>query len=179
MRRRQVRLQRRLRPQAAARAPTAAAAARALPTGPPSRSLGQVAENLCVGHSDHWVEVLYQVHDDRRALRRRDGLRHADGRYYSAMRNAVAYLSHKPAPIVVRALFASFPIQGAIDTTAVAKDFGSRMRPGSALKLHIGGYRSSNIPPSWNHSKIVAVDGRVAMSGGHDMWAKQYSASTP
>src|SRR5258706_363263 len=64
----------------------------------------------------------------------------ADGRYYAAIKNAVAYLSYKPWPIVVRALFASFPIQGAIDTAAVAKDWGSRARPGSPLRLHVGGY---------------------------------------
>jgi len=140
---------------------------------------GQVPENLCVGHSDHYVESLYNLMTSGQRFVDVTSLTIADGRYYAAMRNAVAYLSYKASPITVRALFASFPIQGSIDTAAVAKDFASRMRAGSPLKLHIGGYRSSNLPPSWNHSKIVAIDGRVAMSGGHNMWAKQYLGINP
>ncbi len=32
---------------------------------------------------------------------------------------------------------------------------------------------------SWNHSKIVAVDGRQAIVGGHNQWAADYLSDTP
>jgi len=32
---------------------------------------------------------------------------------------------------------------------------------------------------SWNHAKIVAVDGRRAIVGGHNMWAVDYLSPTP
>lgn len=32
---------------------------------------------------------------------------------------------------------------------------------------------------SWNHAKIVAVDGRRALVGGHNQWAASYLTSTP
>ena len=32
---------------------------------------------------------------------------------------------------------------------------------------------------SWNHAKIVAVDGRRAIVGGHNQWAASYLTSTP
>jgi phosphatidylserine/phosphatidylglycerophosphate/cardiolipin synthase-like enzyme len=30
---------------------------------------------------------------------------------------------------------------------------------------------------SWNHSKTVTIDGRVALVGGHNLWSSDYTSA--
>lgn len=43
-----------------------------------------------------------------------------------------------------------------------------------ALRIAVGEYKSSLTTGSWNHSKIVAVDGNAAIVGGLNYWAGNY-----
>jgi phosphatidylserine/phosphatidylglycerophosphate/cardiolipin synthase-like enzyme len=50
-------------------------------------------------------------------------------------------------------------------------------------KIYVASYRFYTEKPqddyfSWNHSKIVAVDGRTAIIGGHNMWPSDYLQTT-
>lgn len=44
------------------------------------------------------------------------------------------------------------------------------------MRLWVGSWRKGI---SWNHSKIVAVDGKYLWTGGHNFWSKHYLASNP
>ena len=45
-------------------------------------------------------------------------------------------------------------------------------------EIHIATNHTSNTPPSWNHSKIIAGDGR-AIVGGHNLWHGDYLDFAP
>lgn len=149
------------------------------PYAPTMKRPGMRPERLCVGHSDEFVQSLYQLMTSAERFVDLTSLTVPDGRYYAAIRNAITYLSYKPQRIVVRALFGSFPVQGVVKARDIVKDWTRAVRPGAQTRVYVGGYRSSNLPPSWNHSKIIAVDGVRVMSGGHNMWAKQYLGINP
>jgi phosphatidylserine/phosphatidylglycerophosphate/cardiolipin synthase-like enzyme len=44
------------------------------------------------------------------------------------------------------------------------------------IRLWVGAWRSQI---SWNHSKIIAVDGRYLHTGGHNMWSQHYLKVNP
>jgi hypothetical protein len=155
------------------------ASGRCAPYRPTITAPGMRAENLCVGHSDYWVETLYAMMVGARRFVDITSLTMPDGRYYTAIRNAISYLSHRANPPIVRALFGSFPVQGRVQAGDTVREWTAGVAKGSRIRVYVGGYRSSNIPPSWNHSKIIAADGNHVMSGGHNMWAKQYLGINP
>lgn len=49
----------------------------------------------------------------------------------------------------------------------------------AATSLQVAVATSTTALRSWNHAKIVAVDGRTAIVGGHNMWAASYLSATP
>jgi phosphatidylserine/phosphatidylglycerophosphate/cardiolipin synthase-like enzyme len=53
-----------------------------------------------------------------------------------------------------------------------------RVGPGAA-ELPISVATLTTDLQSWNHAKIVAVDGRRALVGGHNQWAASYLTATP
>jgi len=55
---------------------------------------------------------------------------------------------------------------------------------GSHLRLYVGTTRSCNNDEtcqglSWNHAKIIAIDGQHAIVGGHNMWTGDYLVDAP
>ena len=140
---------------------------------------GGQPEHLCVGHSDRFAEEVYRIMISAQRFVDVTSLTAPDGRFKAAIGNAITYLSRTNRPIVVRLLFASFPIQGQIKARRFVKDWTSRVSRSSPLRLYVGGYRAGHLKASWNHSKIVAADGARAMSGGHNLWAKQYLGINP
>jgi phosphatidylserine/phosphatidylglycerophosphate/cardiolipin synthase-like enzyme len=140
---------------------------------------GGPAEKLCIGHSDIWIDELYKLITSAERFVDVTSLGTPDGRYGAAIRNAITVLSKKPHAIVVRLLFGAFPVRGEVEPKKLSGQWGRDLQKSSRLRLYVGGYRSSILPPSWNHSKIVAVDGRIAQSGGHNQWTKQYLGINP
>jgi phosphatidylserine/phosphatidylglycerophosphate/cardiolipin synthase-like enzyme len=102
-----------------------------------------------------------------------------DGFFRAAIRNAITRLSRRANPPQVRLLFGTFPVQGVVNTTTQLKDMTRDVARSSPIDVALGAYRSSDLPPSWNHSKIVAVDGRDALVGGHNVWTKHYLSIDP
>lgn len=47
---------------------------------------------------------------------------------------------------------------------------------GSKIKLWVGSWRKG---VSWNHAKIIAVDGRHLWTGGHNFWTGHYLTTSP
>ena len=47
----------------------------------------------------------------------------------------------------------------------------------SHVRVAVGELRDG--PLSWDHAKVIAVDGATAIVGGHNMWTRHYLASAP
>jgi phosphatidylserine/phosphatidylglycerophosphate/cardiolipin synthase-like enzyme len=108
-----------------------------------------------------------------------------DGRFLDTLRAAFGTLARSGRQISVRILLGQFPPDN-IDT----RDFLAKVSaeatgvPRARLRISVAAMRSCTSFDdcdsfSWNHSKIISVDGREALVGGHNMWAKDYLVDDP
>jgi hypothetical protein len=140
---------------------------------------GSTPQKMCVGHSDAVVDQMYSLITSATKIVDVTSLTPPDGRFEAAVRNAITYLSQKPNPPQVRLLFGTFPVQGVVNTTTLIKNLTRDVPRTSNIDIAVGAYRSSDLPASWNHSKMIAVDGNDAIVGGHNMWTKHYLSIDP
>src|SRR5262249_4749605 len=108
-----------------------------------------------------------------------------DYRFLAALRNAITTLATSQRRVTIRLLIGQFPPVG-----ADAKGFlgelirDARKVPGANLTIYASAMRScgGNVfchSFSWNNAKIVAVDGRIAVVGGHNLWTQDYLIDDP
>lgn len=138
---------------------------------------GQAPRKLCVGHSDALYEQVYELMIRGERYVDVTSLTKPDGAFKAAIRNALTYLAKKPNPPQVRLLFAAFPHPMATNTKTELKELTAGIvkdAPNSPIQVSFGAFRSSDFPFSWNHAKIVAIDGKEALVGGHNLWSKHY-----
>jgi phosphatidylserine/phosphatidylglycerophosphate/cardiolipin synthase-like enzyme len=141
---------------------------------------GGTPQKLCVGHSDSLVDDYYKLIVSGERFVDVTSLTPPDGRFEAAVRNATTYLASTGRAMQVRLLFGDFPVQGVVNAKAVLASLVRDVPAHSPIHVYVGNYRSSDGPrPSWNHSKMVAVDGRAAIVGGHNMWSLHYLGKNP
>eukprot|EP00929_Paragymnodinium_shiwhaense_P118498 TRINITY_DN9040_c0_g2_i1.p1 TRINITY_DN9040_c0_g2~~TRINITY_DN9040_c0_g2_i1.p1 ORF type:complete len:818 (+),score=91.61 TRINITY_DN9040_c0_g2_i1:338-2791(+) len=86
-------------------------------------------------------------------------------------RNAVG----KQKPIVVRMLFGNI-VGMPVNCDSIIQELTKDLRADVNIQLWVGAWRKG---ASWNHSKIIAVDGKHLLTGGHNMWTKHYLKRDP
>ena len=148
--------------------------------------VGQTPRSFCLGHSDALIDRFY----DPIA-----GARHvvdiallqppADVRLLAGLRNAITAIAASGRHVTVRILVGSYPPAG-VDALAFIQDLvhDAESVHGSHLRLVVGTIRSCNNEAacqglSWNHAKILAVDGQRAIVGGHNTWTSDYLLDAP
>ncbi|MBL8674731.1 MAG: hypothetical protein JNL07_07585, partial [Rhodospirillales bacterium] len=148
---------------------------------------GRADRRVCVGHSDAVIDRLYKLVVQARSVVDITALQPPpDGRFLAALRNGLTTLARGGRPVTVRVLVGQYPLEGGTNATALATELvrDARAVPGSRLTVHVAAMRSCTgggecASFSWNHSKIVAVDGRAALVGGHNLWSRDYLIETP
>jgi phosphatidylserine/phosphatidylglycerophosphate/cardiolipin synthase-like enzyme len=146
----------------------------------------QANKKVCVGHSDETIEGLYRLVASARYRVDIASLAPVpDGRYLAALRLALRQLARSGNKVTVRVLIGIYPPLEA-DAYALLQDLtrGLDAFPQSKVSVHVAVMRSCLDPLtcgnfSWNHSKVVAVDGRRAVVGGHNMWTRDYLLDRP
>jgi phosphatidylserine/phosphatidylglycerophosphate/cardiolipin synthase-like enzyme len=141
---------------------------------------GQTAAKLLVGHSDAVVDAIYDVMTSAQVLLDVTTLTPPTGRFLDAFKNALLYLSNKPAgqrPIV-RILFSN-PLPNIPELMAepFISDITSQLDAAKRMQIYV--YVMSSSFSSWNHAKIIAADGARAVVGGHNMWDPHYLGKNP
>ena len=138
---------------------------------------GDEPEALCTGHSDRIYDAMYLTLTRARSFVDIANLRPPDGRFLAAIRNGLTYLSHLDTAIQIRILFGD--IIGLPDQSVdnVLEDLLSQQHPDSKLTANIGSYRSGS--QSWNHAKIITVDGNHLFEGGHNWISDHYLMQSP
>jgi len=63
-----------------------------------------------------------------------------------------------------------------VDCTAVVKELTRDLPSDPHLLLWVGAWRNG---VSWNHAKMIAVDGKYLHTGGHNMWDRHYLRQSP
>lgn len=141
---------------------------------------GEEPRSMCLGHSDSFVDDIYDVIVGAKRFVDITSLQPADDLFESGIRNAVTFLGAGARDrLTIRYLVGAIPVQGRVDTKKVAKRITRDLRHDSPVEVAVSAFRSKNVPPSWNHSKIIAADGEVALVGGHNMWSQHYLSMNP
>jgi phosphatidylserine/phosphatidylglycerophosphate/cardiolipin synthase-like enzyme len=141
---------------------------------------GQTPQKLLIGHSDEFVDAIYDVMISAEVLLDITTLSPPTGRFLDSLKNALRYLSNKPdghRP-VVRILFSNpWPNVPPVTSDPFIKDITSQLDPAKRMEIYV--YVMSSSFASWNHAKIVAADGVRAIVGGHNQWGPHYLGINP
>lgn len=144
---------------------------------------GRRAADLPAGHSDHLVT---RVRDLIASAQQQVDIALLqpvpDSRFLAAIRAALGTLAQRGRPVTVRLIVGQYPPDN-VDAPAFYKALtdGLDLR---RLAVSVAAYRSCVVfedcdSYSWNHSKIVTVDGRDALVGGHNLWSEDYLLDEP
>ena len=143
-------------------------------------------EKLCVGHSDRVLDTFYDlVVSAEQAVDITLLQPTADIRFQAALRNAITYLAYSGREMTVRVLVGDYPPEGTDARVFLQQLMRDAIgAPASRMHVYVAVTRSCNGDTkcsglSWNHAKIVAVDGRRAIVGGHNMWTGDYLVDAP
>jgi hypothetical protein len=141
---------------------------------------------FCLGQSDPVVDRFYDLVAGARATVDITALQPApDARFLAALRDGVTHLAETGRPVTLRLLVGQYPPDGT-DARAVLAQLvrDARRIPRARLAVYVAAMRSCTGEPScrqfsWNHAKIVTVDGRAALVGGHNQWSSDYLLDHP
>lgn len=145
---------------------------------------GQQPQQLCVSHSYHHYETVYKTmikakkFVDITSLDSPDsiGSGGAPDKYAVAIRNAITYLSNTGEPVIVKLHFGSV-FMAREDTKAILDLLTADMNKSSPMQVYVSTMRA--FQDSWNHGKIVAVDGRYLLEGGSNYYTYDYLLEHP
>jgi len=150
-------------------------------------ALPQLAgKRLCLGQADNLIERFYQPMTAAQHAVDVTLLEPApDVRFLAALRDATTMLAKSGRAVTVRVLIGQYP-PGGLDAKSFLAELirDARKVPGAQLTIYAAAMRSCGggifcRSFSWNHAKIVAVDGRVAVVGGHNLWTQDYLIDQP
>lgn len=149
-------------------------------------SPANAGKRACFGHSDAFVDRIYETIAAARSRVDIATLQwNPDRRFLAALRNAITTLARGGHRIVVRVMVGQYP---PLETNPRAlldelvRDIGDI--EGARIAVHVAAMRSCTGQPecgtfSWPHAKIISVDGRTAITGGHNMWTRDYLVDRP
>ncbi len=143
-------------------------------------------KRVCLGRADPVIDRFYQpIIGAQQAVDITLLQPVPDGRFLAALRNAVTMLALSHRAVTIRVLVGQFPPVGA-DAKALLGELvrDAKTVPGAHLTIYAAAMRSCSANVlcrsySWNHAKIVAVDGKTAVVGGHNMWSQDYLIDQP
>jgi phosphatidylserine/phosphatidylglycerophosphate/cardiolipin synthase-like enzyme len=141
---------------------------------------------VCFGHSDAMLPPIYDLIASATRSVDIDLLQPApDARFLGTMRAAFGALARSGRPISVRILVGQFPPDN-VDSKAFLEQVSAEAKgvANARLQISVAAVRSCTSFDdcdsfSWNHSKIISVDGWEALVGGHNMWTKDYLLDDP
>lgn len=147
---------------------------------------GTTRRKVCFGHSD---ALLLPIHDLIAGARRSVDINllqpAPDTRFLGTLRAAFGTLARSGRAVSVRILVGQYPPDNVDTADFLAKVVAeARDVPKARLRVSVAAMRSCTSFDgcdsfSWNHSKIITVDGREALVGGHNLWSSDYLVGDP
>lgn len=103
-----------------------------------------------------------------------------DGEFLVQLKQAlvkIAETANQPGHnvITIRLLFGNI-VGMPVNIDSVMHQLTEDIPEGSNIQLWVGAWRKG---VSWNHSKVIAVDGRYLHNGGHNLWDQHYLQNNP
>jgi phosphatidylserine/phosphatidylglycerophosphate/cardiolipin synthase-like enzyme len=118
-----------------------------------------------IGRAHRWADVM--------------SLGPPDGRFLTQFKDALTKLAERAKtakePIIVRLLFGNI-VGMPVNCGAVIKELTKDLPQDTNMRVWVGAWRKGF---SWNHAKLIAVDGVFLHTGGHNLWDKHYLSNNP
>jgi phosphatidylserine/phosphatidylglycerophosphate/cardiolipin synthase-like enzyme len=145
-----------------------------------------VRRKVCFGHSDALVNRLYDLISGAKSSVDISLLAPVpDTRFLGTLRAAFGALARSGRQISIRVLVGQYP-GNSVDTGAFLANVITEMKEvaGAHVRIGIAAVQSCTSLDdcdsfSWNHSKIISVDGREALVGGHNLYSGDYLVGDP
>ena len=145
------------------------------------------AKKLCVGHSYSLYERMYEIiieateFVDVTSLDSPNFIGYANVetlQFAAMLRNAISYLHETGRTVTMKFMFGSISLSNE-DPKKILQTLteGIDGLGDSNLKLWVGTYRTGS--DSWNHGKIIAVDGKKLFTGGTNYYPSDYLQEDP
>lgn len=102
-----------------------------------------------------------------------------DGVFLEKMKQALQMISYKASkaeePVIIRMMFGNI-VGMPVNCDAIIKELTCDLPEETNIHLWVGAWRKGS---SWNHAKLIAVDGKYLHTGGHNLWDPHYLKSNP
>ncbi len=141
---------------------------------------GDAPKKLCVGYADWFEDAMYQALANAESFVDITSLWLPTDRFLPAIKNGLARLAARNAEVTVRILsgnVSDFGPRAMLHTSDLVKKLTADLPADTKIKLYVAEHSSSLT--SWNHSKVVASDGKTALVGGHNMHTADYQLKDP
>ncbi|KAL7471356.1 hypothetical protein ACHAXS_011670 [Conticribra weissflogii] len=132
-------------------------------------------------HDDWFPQKMAEIISKTEAFCDVMSLGPPDGKFLTHFANALGVIAERSKssekPIIVRMMFgniAGMPVNCHAVMKALTNDLPSD--DDVKLQLWVGAWRRGF---SWNHAKIIAVDGVFLHTGGHNLWDAHYLSNNP
>ena len=133
------------------------------------------------GHDDWFPEAMADIMKRTQVWCDVCSLGPPDGLFMERFKEALAVIAENAAdrpadqPVIVRMMFGNI-IGMPVNCNGIIKKLTADLPPDANLHLWVGAWRRG---VSWNHAKIIAVDGRYLHTGGHNLWDAHYLKYDP
>lgn len=152
---------------------------------------GEMPKKMCLGSGDKVIDDYYGTMVKTEKHLEISSLTLPSGRFYKAMINALAFLSHKNPSTGVRILISS--VSGLVPQNLVTKpksvlddivkDILKANGDSKKLRMNLAYlYKINLLKPkdsSWNHTKIILADSNHILQGGHNFLDPDYVSTRP
>lgn len=105
-----------------------------------------------------------------------------DGLFMDAFKNGLKAICNQDLEllnrkIIVRIMFGNI-VGTPVNCTKIIAEITKHLPPNASdkIKLWVGSWRKG---VTWNHAKIIAVDGKYLWTGGHNFWGRHYLKKNP
>ena len=131
------------------------------------------------GHSDWFPQKLGEIISRTEIFCDVMSLGPPDGMFMEEFQKALKKVAEtsktKEKDIIVRMMFGNI-VGMPVNCNAVIKKLTKDLPNDAKLQLWVGAWRKG---VSWNHAKIIAVDGQYLHTGGHNLWDGHYLKHDP
>eukprot|EP00339_Tiarina_fusa_P005441 CAMPEP_0117075446 /NCGR_PEP_ID=MMETSP0472-20121206/53190_1 /TAXON_ID=693140 ORGANISM="Tiarina fusus, Strain LIS" /NCGR_SAMPLE_ID=MMETSP0472 /ASSEMBLY_ACC=CAM_ASM_000603 /LENGTH=505 /DNA_ID=CAMNT_0004800951 /DNA_START=16 /DNA_END=1531 /DNA_ORIENTATION=- len=126
------------------------------------------------GHDDWFPAVMAEILSRTQIWCDVLSLGPPDGQFMTTFQD-VGDAAGKYKPVIIRMMFGNI-IGMPVNCNAIRNQLTAKLAPNANINLWVGAWRKG---VSWNHAKIIAVDGKYLHTGGHNMWDGHYLKHDP
>lgn len=143
---------------------------------------GGMGNRLPSGHSDWFAQGLGELVGKTTQFCDLMSLDSPDGYFLEEIRKGLSTIAQRADSssserVIVRMMFGDFnPLTPTNVTKILHRLVDGVITDQDNVELWVGAWRSAI---SWNHAKLIAVDGRYLHTGGHNLWSSDYLEEAP